>query len=490
MTAPTPHDEAAVQGGEPFKAPPERDDHELAQVIEAARAAHESGDLDAVTGIVEEALEAGDIETVSAALAALRPPDRADVFEELDLDQQSLVIVELDEDEAAEILEELEDEDRAELAGNLDPADLAPILDEMDPDEAADILGDLTPEQAERALAAMDDAAEADVRELLAYPDESAGGLMTSEFVALRADETVAQSIERLRQAGPDNEATYYLYVVDAETRLVGIIGLREMIVADPSAPIRDLMSTDVIHVEATADQEDAARLMARYYLMALPAVDAGGRLVGVITHDDLVGVLQEEATEDMYGLVGLDVEEGPYDSIARSVRLRLPWLVANLGTQLALVSVLKAFQPLLDNVAVLAVLYPLVTGNGGNIGAQTTTLMIRSMALGEIDRTDRWRLLLKEAAVGLAIGISIGLLAGVLGMVYSGQGDIALRIATVMFLAMALNLAAGGLAGVLVPLTLRRLGLDPAIASSVLVTTVTDTLGALFFLGLYTWLP
>lgn len=488
MATPPPRGDAPA--GEPFRAPPERDDLELAQVIEAARAAHESGDLDAVTEIVEEALEAGDIETVSAALAALRPPDRADVFEELDLDQQSLVIVELDEEEAAEILEELEDEDRAELAGHLDPADLAPILDEMDPDEAADILGDLTPEQAELALAAMDDAAEADVRELLAYPDESAGGLMTSEFVALHADETVAQSIDRLRQAGPDSEATYYLYVVDADARLAGIIGLREMIVADPATPIRDLMSTDVIHVEATADQEDAARLMARYYLMALPAVDADGRLVGVITHDDLVGVLQEEATEDMFGLVGLDVEESPYDSVARSVRLRLPWMVANLGMQLMLVTVLKSFEPLFSHVAVLAVLYPLVTGNGGNIGAQTTTLMVRSMALGEIDRTRRLRLLLKEAAVGLSIGMSIGLLAGVVAMAYTGRSDLALRIAVVMVLAMALNLAAGGLAGVLVPLTLRRLGFDPAIASSVLVTSVTDTLGALFFLGLYVWLP
>jgi len=465
-----------------------RDEEELAQIVETARSAQASGALDAVTEIVTDALEAGDFEVVSAALAALRPPDRADVFEELDLDQQSLLIAELDEEEAAEILEELEDEDRAELAGTLDPEDLAPILDEMDPDEAADILGDLPPEQAEATLAAMDDAVEADVRVLLAYPDETAGGLMTSEFVALHAGETVAQSIDRLRQIGPDAEATYYLYVVDEDDRLAGVVGLREMIVADPGARIRELMNTDVIHVDALADQEAAARLMARYYLTALPVVDAG-RLVGVITHDDLVGVLQEEATEDMYGLVGLDVEESPYDSVLSSIRSRLPWLVANLGTQILLVSVLKVFQPLMDHVAVLAVLYPLVTGNGGNVGAQTTTMMVRSMALGEIDRSRWYRLMAKEAAVGLAIGLAIGVLAGLVAVVYTGQGDSAVRIAGVMVMAMALNLAAGGMAGVMVPLTLQRFGFDPAIASAAMVTGVTDTLGAFFFLGLYAWL-
>ncbi len=465
------------------------DEAEFASVIEAARSAQAAGDLEAVTEIVSDALEAGDIETVAAALGALRPPDRADVFEDLDLDQQSRLITELGEEEAAEILEELEDEDRAELAGTLAPEELAPILDEMHPDEAADILGDLEPDQAERTLSAMDDAVEADVRGLLAYPDETAGGRMTPEFVALRAEETVAASIERLRQLAPGAEATYYLYVVDADERLVGIVGLREMIVAEPGTRIADLMSHDVIQVAALADQEDAARLMARYDLTALPAVDGEGRLIGVITHDDLVGVLEEEATEDMYRMVGLDEEARPLDSIASSIHSRLPWLVANLATQLLLVTVLKVFQPLFSIEPVLAVLVPLVTGNGGNVGSQTTTIMVRSMALDEIDYSRWYRLLIKEGSVGMVIGLAIGLLAGLIAYALTDSPDALVRIPVVIVAAMVLNLAAGGIAGVVMPLGLRRLGLDPAVASSVLVTTVTDTCGALFFLGLYAWL-
>ena len=458
---------------------------DLERIQDAAVTAQAMDDLDALIDAVERAVDSGQLDAVAAVLAALRPADRVDVFESLDLHQQKLMIGELTQEEAAEILEEMEDEDAAEVASALHPEDLAPILDAMEPDEAADVLGDLPREHAESALEAMDDAAEADARSLMAFSDETAGGRMTLDFVALRTTDTVGESIEKLRGMAPDAEAAYYLYVVDEHDRLAGVISLRHLVVARPDTRLAELMDTDVLEVPASADQEQAARMMARYDLMALPVVDDAGRLVGVITHDDLVDVLEEEATEDMYRLVGLDEEERAVDPVRVSVRRRLPWLALNLGMALVLVSALDSFERAFAAVPVLAVLFPLVTGQGGNVGTQTMTFVVRSMALGELAGGNQRRLLVKEVTIGLVNGLVIGAMAAVIALVVASDTGLAKQIAFAIAAAMTLNLAAGGLLGVIVPLTVRRLGYDPAIASSVFVTTATDTLGVLFFLGL-----
>lgn len=445
----------------------------------------ESLDLEAIAAEVADALARDDVAAFTRILEALRPPDRVDVFEILPIEDQRRLIERIQNDNAAEILEELSDEDAAEVATGLSAEELAPILDLMDPDEAADVLLDLSQEHADSVLLAMDDTAEAEVRTLLSYDDETAGGRMTRDFVALRAGDTVAGAIERLRAMAADQEATYYLYVVDDADRLVGIVSLRQMIVAPPDRTIDALISTDVIRVAVDDDQEMAARLMARYDLLALPVVDAEGRLAGVITHDDLVDVLEDEATEDMYRLVGLDEDDRPIAPVMESVRTRLPWLAFNLVTQLAIVSVLKGFETTLAQVTALAVLLPLVTGQGGNVGTQTMTLVVRSLALGRIDRRTTERLLRKEVTVGLANGLAVGVLAAVIALFVAGPAT-APWIGGAIFLAMVVNLAAGGLAGVVVPLALSRLGVDPAIASTAFVTTVTDTFGALSFLGIF----
>lgn len=455
-------------------------------ILRALSLVEADGDLGAVREILARAIGAGDVATASAILSALRAPDRVDVFERFGLDQQSFLIAEMDDEEAADILEELDDEDAAEVAGTLEPRTLASIIDLMASDEAADVLGDLTTEQAERTLFEMDDAAEVEVRSLLRYGDETAGGRMMAEFVALRAEENVAESIERLREMAPDEEATYYLYVVDDNGRLSGIVSLRQLVVSRPKQKIADLMKGDVIAVAAESDQEDAARLMARYDLLALPVLDEAGRLVGVITHDDLVDVLEKEATEDMYRLVGLQEDERQDDSILRSVRLRLPWLALNLGMQLTLVTALLGFESTLERLAALSILFPLVTGQGGNVGAQAMTFVVRSIALGEVERSSQMRLIGKEVALGLINGLAIGVLAGVIAYFVVGQPGLSLRVAFVMFAAMAMNLTAGGLVGVVIPLGLKRLGFDPAVGSSVFVTTLTDTLGVILFLGLF----
>jgi magnesium transporter len=311
---------------------------------------------------------------------------------------------------------------------------------------------------------------------------------MTTDFVALDKDMTVGDALAQLRQEQPDPATTYYLYVVDAAERLVGVVPLRQLVISGPEVRVGEVMDPDVFHVSTGDDQESAARIMARYDLLVLPVVGADGRLMGVLTHDDLVEVLEQEDAEDMFRLAGLSAEERPLDPLPYAVRHRLPWLATYLGSQLVLVSALKFFEPLMSSVTVLAVLYPLVTGNGGNVGLQTTTIIVRGMALGEVERSQRLRILRKELLVGLSNGLAVGAMAAVVALVFARDSGLALGIAAAMFVAMVLNLAAGGMAGVLVPVTLRRLGQDPAVASSVLVTAVTDTLGAVFFLGLF-WL-
>ncbi len=453
--------------------------------VEAVRRAHDADDFATVVQIITDAWAREDLASVAAGLAALRPPDRVDVFETFDLEAQRHLLRVLADPDAADLLEELEDPFAGMVAAGLSPAELAPILDEMETDEAADVLLDLPETQQAPVLKAMDDSAEAEVRRLMEYEDDSAGGRMTRDFIALRAGDSVEATIEHLRGLAPDNNVAYYLYALDDADRLIGVVSLRQLIVAGARETIADLVEGDVLKVHAEDDQELAGQVMQRYDLRTLPVVDADDRLIGVITHDDLVDVLSEEATEDMYRLVGLDEAERPLDPVGLAVRKRLPWLALNLGMQLALVAALTGFRTTIDRVVALAVLFPLVTAQGGNVGAQAMTIVVRLLALGEFDRAEVRRLLGKEVAVGLINGVAIGVLAAGIAVVVGGPEQ-ALVLGLAMLVAMAANLTIGGLIGGGVPLLLHRLGFDPAVASSVFVTTLTDTLGVLLFLGAY----
>jgi magnesium transporter len=262
-------------------------------------------------------------------------------------------------------------------------------------------------------------------------------------------------------------------------------VSLRALLTAEPQARLADFMNRDVSSVETSTDQESAARLMARYDLLAMPVTDPDGRLVGVLQNEDLVDVLLEEATEDMFRLVGVGHEERLQTPVGVSLRQRLPWLALNLAAQLLIVSALRLFEGTISRVAVLAVLFPIVTGQGGNVGAQTMTLFVRSMALGELDPANRRRTLLKEVLVGLLAGLGVGVLAALVAF-FVGGADLAVPLALAIWVAMVLNLAAGALAGAVVPLVLDRMGIDPALASAMFVTTVTDTMGVVFFMGAF----
>ena len=439
-------------------------------------------DMNVILDEVREALTAEDWDRAVALVEALRPPDQADVFEELSPDKQSELLPRLNPEDSADILEELDDEDAIEVAERLEAEDLSRIINEMEPDEAADLLGDMEPDHLAATLSSIDDAD--GILPLLEHHDETAGGLMTSALVVLHKDISTAEAIEHIKTTIPEAEIAYYLYVVDDDIKLVGVVSLLQIVVASSQACIDEIMNPEVISVFADTDQEAAARLMARYDLLALPVVDNDNHLLGVITHDDMVDVLEEEETEDIYRLGGVPDERLSIDvSPISSLRARLPWLVLNLGTAMLSVLVLSFFEETIAQLAVLAVFFPIVAGVSGSAGTQTLTLTVRGLALGEVSLKNGLRALGRELLIGVANGLVLGTLVVLIALFWKGTPI----LGVVVGIATLLNLIAAGLAGVIVPLGMSVTKLDPALASPVIVTTLTDTLGYLIYLTIAT---
>ena len=439
--------------------------------------------MDDVLAQVRIALERDDLAGAAAVIEALQPADQADLVEELTDADQVALLSQLDPADSANVLEEMEDEDAAALAERLPVADLADILDAMEADEAADVLGDLSPELAAEAMREMEEAE--DVLSLLRYPDDTAGGLMTPAVVTLRRDWRAENALQELRRAEPAADSVFYLFVTDTEGTLKGVVGLRDLVVAAPETTIEAMMDPNVVSVPVTADQEVCARTLSRYGFLALPVVDEIGRLVGVITADDLIEVAEDEATEDMYRMVGITGEEQVWGPLHASVLKRLPWLAINMVTLFVAITVVDFFEPVIAGMVILAVFLPLVSGEGGNAGSQTTTVIVRGIALGEVDEHNGLRTLRKEFAAALINGAIIGLGTGLAIYIWKGEWVISLAVT----LAMILNFLMAALAGVLVPLGLKAVKVDPALASAAFVTGVTDTMGFLFFLGIATLL-
>jgi magnesium transporter len=438
-------------------------------------------DVDVILDQVREALAKENWNQAVALVEALRPPDQADLFSDLPPTEQDQLLPRLDLEDSADILEELEEEEAAEIAARLKAEELARILDEMEPDEAADLLGDIAPERVDRVLAVMEEPEE--IRPLLVHADESAGGLMTSANITLHKEMTVTEAIAHLRTISPESETVYYLFVVDKDIRLVGVVSLRQIVVAPPSTRIEEIMDPDIIYIQANADQEEAARLMSRYDLLALPVVDNEGHLLGLITHDDLVEVLEEEATEDIYRLGGVLEEHPPDIPIPAALRTRLPWLVLNLGTALASATILSLFEGTIARVAVLAAFFPIVAGVSGSAGTQTLTVTVRGLALGELSPRDGLRALGREILIGLANGVAVGCLVAIIAQVWKGTP----MLGVVVGVATLLNMIGAGIAGALVPIVMQVLRIDPALGSPILVTTITDASGYFIYLGLAT---
>jgi magnesium transporter len=435
---------------------------------------------------MHDLVAAGRSSDAAERLVALHPADRADAIAELDRDDRVAVMAAIPRDEMARIIEYLPDEGRRNIIEDFEPPQLAAVLDETDDDIVADILHELPGERADEILRSMRRAAA--VAPLLRHSDETAGGHMTRTFLSLSGGWTAGRAIQYLRRIRPEADQAYYLYIVDDGGRLEGIVSLRDLIIAAPETPLADIMHRDVHRARDDMDQEEMARLVQRYDLVALPVVDADDRIVGVITVDDVLDVVEEEATEDILKLAGVGVKERALSPVRESMQRRLPWLIVNMGVALIAAGIVSLFEETIGKVAALAAIMPIVAGQGGNAGVQTSTIVVRGLALDEIDVSDLLRVLWKEILLGCVKGVFFGAALGLIA--YAWLGDQNMTLALIAAVAMFANMIVASLAGVLIPMTLRYvLKLDPATAAGVFDTMLTDIMGFFIFLGLCTLL-
>lgn len=416
----------------------------------------------------------------------LHPADIADALQQLPPEEAVAQLRALPTETASEVLTELDEGVVADITAQLTTQEITDLLEELPHDEAADIAADLSPDQRYEVLSQLEPPESAKVTQLMHYPEDSAGGIMKDEFIAITEDQTIGQALDLVRKRdGEEFEEVAYLYVINTDHKLVGILSVRDLVFRMPHKKIVDVMNKEVRLVRVDTDQEEVARLFSQYHYMALPVVEQDGRLVGVVEAHQVIDILREEATEDMQLMVGMSGEESAFTPWRRSFGMRMPWLLINLLTAFLAGGVIAFFEDTLARWTALAIFLPIIAGQGGNSGMQTLTVTIRSMALGELKGELARKVVVKELLIGLLNGLAIGIIVGIIGLLW--QDSILMGI--IVMLAMFLNTLAAAIAGTLIPLALRAAKVDPALSSSIFLTTVTDVAGFFFFLGLATLL-
>jgi magnesium transporter len=438
---------------------------------------------------LRELLEAVDDDGLRAFLDEFsHGSDLADLLEELDEDDRLRVLRVLAPEDpalAAEALAEMEPEEHPEESlAALHPDQIAAVVAELSDDDAADMIAELDPVDRDRVLAALPYEDAGDIRDLMAYDEESAGGIMTTELVVVPVGLTAAQAIDEVRRQAHEVEQFYgVVFVVDAAHVLLGTVSLQALVTSEPHTPVLELREEPIAVVLPETDQEEVGRVVSKYNLTIAPVVDSGGRLLGGVTFDDVIDVIEAETTEDILKFVGVSGEEEIKGGWRDAVRSRLPWLLVNLCTASAGAMVVLLFEDTIKRLTFLAVLMPVVAGLGGNSGTQALAVTIRRLALSRETTGQRWSVVGKEFLVGLGNGLVIGLIVSVIASVLEGNP----RVGFVVMLAMWMNLTVGSFAGAFVPIVLERLKVDPAVASSIFVTAFTDMCGFLLLLGLAT---
>lgn len=383
----------------------------------------------------------------------------------------------------ADIIDEAEDEDKYNLLSIHSETIQKKIIHEMSSDELVDLLEAVSEDEAKNIMIKMDKEDIDGVKELLTYPAESAGGIMATEFISVKENMTIGDTLVYLQKEAPEAETSYYIYVSDENHLLKGVISLRDIVVSSFDVRISDIMNSNAMSIPVDMDQEEVGHIFEKYGFLTMPVVNESMQILGIVTADDIMGILSDEHTEDLYRLAGLQEDEKVTGSLKASVSSRLPWLFVNLVTAIMAAATVSLFEGTIQKVVALATFMPIVAGMGGNAGTQTLTIIIRSIALGEIDAKNSKKILLKEFGVGLCTGVSVGIAVALLGWFWEKN----VVFGVVIGLSMVLNMMAATISGFAVPVVLKKLDIDPALASAVFVTTVTDVLGFFFFLGLAT---
>jgi magnesium transporter len=442
-------------------------------------------DVHAVVQAIQTMLERDSREDLLAYVGGIHPSDMADIVEHLEDAERLLLLEVLPAEEVADALSEMEEEEHPEeLLVQMEPERIAEVVHELADDDAADLIGELKPEEQARVLESVPDHDEREIRELLDYPEDSAGGIMTRELLAVPYGAPVGEALKVVREKGRAISEFFTIFVTDAAGRLKGVVSLQEMVLASPDQPLAELVVDPPAMVPVDMDQEEVGRILSRYNLASIGVVDPLGRLVGRVTFDDVIDVVEAESTEDILRFAAVSEEEELRGSTADAVRSRLPWLTMNLATLSLAALVVWFYRETIEQAAILAAVMPVIAGLGGNAGTQALAVTIRRIAVAEESLAERWSVVRKELLVGIINGFAIGLVVAVAGFLIPGTRPL---FGLVVMVAMWGNLVIASTAGAFFPILLESFGIDPAVASSVFVTTFTDFFGFFLLLALAT---
>ena len=435
---------------------------------------------------VRRLLRRGAITHLERMVNKMHPADVANVLHHLHTPQEKRTVFELIKVEGnkAQVLAEMDEGDVTEILADVSSAEIATLIRNLPDDDQAYILTSLPQERSQEVLRLMKPEESAEVKDLLKYEPQTAGAIMTGEYFALPANTTAGEAIRKLQQGEAGN--VFYVYVTDKEEKLIGVLSLRQLLQVAPDRTLGSMITKDVISVTPDTDQEEVAKQVARYNLLAIPVVEKDGKLVGIITVDDIVDVMREEATEDMLKMSGTKIEEEETimtSSILNAVRMRAPWLVTNLFGSMISGLILWYFRFTIQEVVAIVTFIPVIAAMGGNVGLQSSTLVIRGLATGRIELSDVRKVFLREVTIGLLIG----LLCGVVGLAVASVMHINLTLGLVVGVAMLCALVVSTTTATITPVVLQRYGIDPAIAAGPFVTTANDITGCAIYLSLAT---